>query len=328
MTMEPLSTPAEILSVHDLIMEIDVDRRTMPVVDGVSFAVPYRSCMGLVGESGSGKSLTCLSVLQLLPSNARIASGRVLFRGEEVLKMTPGQLQVLRGRRIALIPQDPQAALNPVLTVERQVSAPLTVHGFKGNVRNRVLELLRLVRLPDPRSMLGRYPHQLSGGMRQRVVWAMALACGPELLVADEPMTALDPTLQLQFVDLLADLKEELGLSVIFVTHDFGLVRMLCDQVAVMYAGRIVEYGPIEQVIEQPMHPYTRALLAAVPALAGSKHRLTTIPGSPPTLGAFGVGCRFVARCPSAMDRCHKEYPPLRLHSNRMVACWLNETES
>jgi oligopeptide/dipeptide ABC transporter ATP-binding protein len=326
--MEARSTSTDILSVHDLVMEIEVEHRKVSVVDGVSFALPSGSCMGLVGESGSGKSLTCMSVLQLLPSNARIASGRVLFGGEDVLEMTPGQLRALRGRRIALIPQDPQAALNPVLTVERQVSAPLTVHGFKGSVRNRVLELLRLVRLPDPSSMLGRYPHQLSGGMRQRVVWAMALAAGPELLVADEPMTALDPTLQLQFVDLLGDLKQELGLSVIFVTHDFGLVRMLCDQVAVMYAGRIVEYGRIEQVIHQPMHPYTKALLAAVPALAGSKQRLATIPGSPPLLGAGGPGCRFVERCPSAMDRCHSEYPPLRQHSARMVACWLHKGES
>ncbi|SAL22429.1 oligopeptide/dipeptide ABC transporter ATPase [Caballeronia choica] len=315
-----------VLTVDNLVAEARSSDGPVRLVDGVSFAVRAGRTLGLVGESGSGKSVTCLSVLGLPPRGVRIAGGRILLGGHDLRGKTPAELNTLRGREIGMILQDPMTSLNPLLTIGRQITEMFRYRdGIKSREEReaRAIDLLRRVRIPAPESRLNSYPHQFSGGMRQRVAIAMNLACDPRLLIADEPTTALDITVRLQILDLLRDVQAERGTAIVLVTHDLHLVRRYCDHVAVMYAGRIVEQGPVEKIFARPRHPYTKGLLGAVPRLHGVQHRLTVIPGQPPLPGSIAEGCRFAPRCPRAQADCLSAYPATReLDEHRSVACW------
>jgi oligopeptide/dipeptide ABC transporter ATP-binding protein len=297
-------------------------------VDGVSFSVAERETLGLVGESGSGKSMTCLSMIRLVPRQAaRILGGSVLLDGEELLTKSEQEMQRIRGRKIGMILQDPMSSLNPVFSIGMQVCEPVTMyHGLRGRpLRERAAELLASVRIPSPAARLRAFPHQLSGGMRQRVVGAMAIAAPPRLLIADEPTTSLDLTIQAQYLALLKELQEKHGLAMIFVTHNLGIVSRICDRVAVMYAGRIVEMGPVRQIFTAPAHPYTRALLDSIPRLGVKRDRLTAIDGQPPDLATLPGGCSFAPRCPHVMERCRAEEPPEFTAGPAQVSrCWLH----
>jgi oligopeptide/dipeptide ABC transporter ATP-binding protein len=284
--------------------------RVVKAVDRVSFSLHEGETLGLVGESGSGKTTTCLSIVGLLPRAARIVGGRVLFEGEDLTGMSQRELRRIRGRRIAVILQDPMASLNPLFTIFRQVAEPAFFHQrLRGRpLRERVQHLLRAVRIPSPEWRMRDYPHQMSGGMRQRIVGAIALAGGPSLVIADEPTTNLDVTIQLQYLNLLEDLQRASGIALIFVTHNLGIVAKMCDTVAVMYAGKIVELQSVRGLFYDPRHPYTKALLDSIPKL-GTKAPLYAIPGQPPDLSALSQGWSFHPRCPYAMDYCGTEEP-------------------
>jgi oligopeptide/dipeptide ABC transporter ATP-binding protein len=300
--------------------------RVVKAVDRVSFTLGAGETLGLVGESGSGKTTTCLSIVGLLPRAARIVGGRVLFEGEDLTRKSQRELRRVRGRRIAVILQDPMASLNPLFTIFRQVAEPAFFHQhLRGRtLRARVQHLLRAVRIPSPEWRMREYPHQMSGGMRQRIVGAIALAGGPRLVIADEPTTNLDVTIQAQYLDLLKDIQRETGVALIFVTHNLGIVARMCDRVAVMYAGKIVEQAPVRELFDSPRHPYTRALLGAVPKL-GSKDPLYAIAGQPPNLASLPGGCAFHPRCPEALPRCPAEEPgDLEVGPGRAARCWLN----
>jgi oligopeptide/dipeptide ABC transporter ATP-binding protein len=298
--------------------------RVVRAVDGVSFALGEGETLGLVGESGSGKTTTCLSIVGLLPRGARIVGGRVLFEGADLTRMPHRDLRRIRGRRIAVILQDPMASLNPLFTIFRQVAEPAFFHRqLRGrSLRERVQHLLGAVRIPSPEWRMREYPHQMSGGMRQRIVGAIALSGGPSLIIADEPTTNLDVTIQAQYLDLLKDIQRETGVALIFVTHNLGIVARMCDRVAVMYAGRIVEQAPVRALFDAPRHPYTRALLGSVPKL-GSKEPLYAIPGQPPNLAAVPAGCAFHPRCPEAHLRCTVEAPRDFAVGDGAARCWL-----
>lgn len=317
---------AAVLAVEDLIVEAGAPGSAVRLVDGVSFAVRAGRTLGLVGESGSGKSITCLSVLGLPPRGVRVAAGRLLLKGEDLRARTPAQMNALRGTEIGMVLQDPMISLNPLLTIGRQITEMFRYReggGSRAEHRDRAIELMRRVRIPAPESRLASYPHQFSGGMRQRISIAMNLACNPDLLMADEPTTALDITVRLQILDLLRELQAEQGTAIVFVTHDLHLVRRYCDDVAVMYAGRIVEQGPVEQVFNDPLHPYTKGLLGAVPRLRENPKRLTVIPGQPPQPGAVVQGCRFAPRCAQAQQECRVAYPEIRAYRPaHQAACW------
>jgi oligopeptide/dipeptide ABC transporter ATP-binding protein len=299
--------------------------RVVKAVDGVSFALREGETLGLVGESGSGKTTTCLSIVGLLPRAARIVGGRVTFEGEDLTRMSQRELRRVRGRRIAVILQDPMASLNPLFTIFRQVAEPAFFHQhLRGRtLRDRVTHLLRAVRIPSPEWRMRDYPHQMSGGMRQRIVGAIALAGGPRLVIADEPTTNLDVTIQAQYLDLLKDIQRETGVALIFVTHNLGIVAKMCDRVAVMYAGKIVEQAPVRELFDRPRHPYTRALLGSIPKL-GNKEPLYSIPGQPPNLASLPGGCAFHPRCPEALSRCLTDEPrDVRTDEASVARCWL-----
>jgi oligopeptide/dipeptide ABC transporter ATP-binding protein len=299
--------------------------RVVRAVDGVSFSLHAGETLGLVGESGSGKTTTCLSIVGLLPRAARIVGGRVLFEGEDLTRKSQRELRRIRGRRIAMILQDPMASLNPLFTIFRQVAEPAFFHQhLRGrSLRERVQGLLRAVRIPSPEWRMREYPHQMSGGMRQRIVGAIALAGGPRLVIADEPTTNLDVTIQAQYLDLLKDIQRETGVALIFVTHNLGIVAKMCDQVAVMYAGKIVELAPVRELFDAPKHPYTRALIGSMPKL-GRKEPLYSIRGQPPNLANLPSGCAFHPRCPDVMPRCLTEAPRDFAPGDGSVArCWL-----
>jgi oligopeptide/dipeptide ABC transporter ATP-binding protein len=300
--------------------------RVVKAVDNVSFALDACATLGVVGESGSGKSTLALSILRLLPTAARNASGEIMFDGEDLLQKSPDEMRKIRGKRIAMILQDPMASLNPLFTVGDQVSEPLRIH--EGTPRNRAwsraVDLLRAVRITAPETRVREYPHQMSGGMRQRIVGAMAISCEPRLLIADEPTTSLDLTIQAQYLNLLRELQREHGLALIFITHNLGIVAKMCDHVAVMYAGRLVEFGPVRKIFDAPAHPYTRALLQSIPRFADTRDRLTAIGGQPPDLSSLPLGCAFHPRCPDAMDRCRAEAPPeTQVQAGHTARCWL-----
>jgi oligopeptide/dipeptide ABC transporter ATP-binding protein len=320
-----MSTP--VIEVADLHTHIVTRWGTIKAVDGVSFAVGEGETLGLVGESGSGKSMTCLSVLRLVPRPAaRIVGGRVLLDGDDLLQKSEREMQRIRGKRVAMILQDPMSSLNPVFSVGMQVREPLvSYHGLAGRaLKDRAVQLLGSVGISSPVARLRAFPHQLSGGMRQRVVGAMAISGPPRLLIADEPTTSLDLTIQAQYLRLLKELQDRHRLAMIFVTHNLGIVARMCDRVAVMYAGRIVEAGPVEAIFGAPRHPYTRALLESVPRLSESTDWLTAIEGQPPDLAALPPGCAFAPRCPRAMDRCRAEEPPdFTPAPGRSSRCWL-----
>ena len=300
-------------------------------VDGVSFTLHAGETLGLVGESGSGKSVTSLSVMRLVPSPpGQIVGGEVRLEGQDILQLDEKDMSRIRGDKIALILQDPMTALNPVFDIDDQVGEALRTHkGLRGQrLKEQVIEMLRRVRIPAPEVRVNDFPHQLSGGMRQRVVGAIGVSCDPAVLIADEPTTSLDATIQAQYLRLLKDLQRETGCALMFITHDFGIVAKMCDRVAVMYAGRIVEEGDVRQIFDSPSHPYTEALINAVPKLEESVERLYAIDGQPPALWDLPDGCSFAPRCPHVHERCHEEYPPsVTVGVRHTAACWLRESE-
>src|SRR6266699_1966328 len=274
-------------------------------VDDVSFTVNEGETLGIVGESGCGKTTTCQSIVGLLPAAARIVGGSIVFRGEELTDKRSREMRRIRGAQIAMILQDPMASLNPLFSIYRQVAEPAYYHrAIRGrSLRRRVGELLRAVRIPSPGMRMREYPHQMSGGMRQRIVGAIALAGGPRLIIADEPTTNLDVTIQAQYLDLLKELQQDTGVAIVFVTHNLGIVARMCDKLAVMYAGKIVEAGTVRELFDTPQHPYTKALLGSTPKL-GSKEPLFAIPGQPPDLATLPSGCAFHPRCTEALPGC------------------------
>ncbi len=316
------------LDIRDLRTHIVTRWGTVKAVDGVSFAVGEGETLGLVGESGSGKSMTCLSIVRLVPRPAaRIVHGQVLLDGQDLLAKREREMQHIRGRQVAMILQDPMSSLNPVFSIGMQMREPVaSYHGLRGRaLTERAAALLASVRIPSPAERLRAFPHQLSGGMRQRVVGAMAIAGPPRLLIADEPTTSLDLTIQAQYLNLLKELQERHHLAMIFVTHNLGIVARMCETVAVMYAGRIVELGPVARIFRAPAHPYTRALLESVPRLGTRAGRLTVIEGQPPDLANLPVGCAFAPRCSHAMAQCRAEAPPeTTVGEGHRTRCWLH----
>ncbi len=299
------------LEVSHLTTVFDLSSGPAAAVDDVSFDVRAGETVGLVGESGSGKSVTALSIIRLVQPPGRIAGGSIRFKGRDLLTLSESEMREVRGAEIALIFQEPMTALNPVFTIGDQVAEALLVHrrATRRDAPARVVELLKAVRIPDPVARARDYPHQLSGGMRQRVLIAMAIACKPSLVIADEPTTALDVTIQAQILDLLREMKSTFNLSLLLITHDLGVIAGTADRVAVMYAGRIVEHGPVREIFRNPRHPYTRGLLASMPGGVRGQ-RLRAIDGAVPVLGAFPPGCAFHPRCPDRFDPCSVAPPP------------------
>ncbi|HUP00544.1 MAG TPA: ABC transporter ATP-binding protein [Gemmatimonadota bacterium] len=316
-----------LLQVEDLRTYFHTDEGTARAVDGVSFEVRPRETLGIVGESGCGKSVTALSILRLIPDPpGRIESGRLLFQGHDLLKLSEREMRKIRGNEITMIFQEPMTSLNPVFTVGDQVGEVLRLHRglSKDEARERSVEMLRRVRIPDPEQRVEEYPHQLSGGQRQRVMIAMALACDPALLIADEPTTALDVTVQAQILELLKQLQEEYGMSIMLITHDLGVIAETAHRVVVMYAGVVAEVGTVEQIFEGPNHPYTEGLKAAIPKLGENVERLHTIPGTVPSPYEEIVGCPFQNRCPYVMEICGREFPPLyQIGPGHEARCYL-----
>lgn len=310
-----------LLEIKNLTVEFGTPPRAVRAVDDLSLTIEAGETLGLVGESGSGKSVTALSIARLPPSPpARYAGGRILMHGQDVLQMNPAELRRLRGVVVSYVFQEPSASLNPVYRVGTQIKEALKLHRPGAATDVEVVRLLKLVGIPAPELRRRDYPHQLSGGMQQRVMIAMALASEPKLLIADEPTTALDVTIQAQILDLLRELKTRLGMSILLITHNLGIVGDLADRVAVMYAGQIVELAPALELLKRPRHPYTRALLNSVPQLGRPAGRLTTIPGQVPQLGQFPSGCRFHPRCSMAQADCRKSQPEL-IEVER--GCWV-----
>jgi len=318
-----------LLQVENLRTHFHTRMGVMKAVDGVDLELEEGRTLGIVGESGSGKSVTALSIMRLIESPGRVAAGsRILFGGRDLAALPQLQMQEIRGNAISMIFQEPMTSLNPVYTAGNQIVEAIRLHRRMGaqQARERAIELLELVGIPSPEERFSAYPHQMSGGMRQRVVIAMALACEPRLLIADEPTTALDVTIQAQILELLRDLRKRLGMSIILITHDLGVVAEMCDDVAVMYAGRVVERGPVEAIFRNPQHPYTEALLRSIPLLGMTQAvQLNVIPGKVPSALHLPPGCRFAARCNYAVERCRREEPPLVDTREGSAACWLRE---
>ena len=315
-----------LLSVENLRVSFASEAGPVTAVHDVSFHVGEGEVLGIVGESGSGKTLSLLSVLGLVDRRVTTVTGRVTFRGQSLLELTDRGMRRIRGRDIALISQDPMTAMTPVHTIGAQIVEQIRAHEAVSRraARARAVELLRDVRIPAPEKAVDRYPHELSGGMRQRAVIAMALSCNPALVVADEPTTALDTTVQAQVLDLLRALRQSHGSSVVLITHDMGVVAEMADRVAVMYGGRVVETGPVADVFNDPWHPYTWGLLASIPPLTGKRQgRLYSIPGMPPAPGELHAGCAYVPRCPAAMPLCHTP-PPQRVAGAHRALCVLD----
>jgi peptide/nickel transport system ATP-binding protein len=315
-----------LLAVEALTAGFDVNGRFVPAVIGVSFHVDRGETLCLVGESGSGKSVTAFSVMRLLQSPGRLAAGRIRFRDRDLLALSEREMQHVRGAEIALIFQEPMTALNPVFTIGNQIEETLLVHGraTRRTARDKAIELLDAVKVPEPQRRVRDYPHQLSGGLRQRALIAMSLACDPAVVIADEPTTALDVTIQAQILELLRDLQRRLGLALVLITHDLGVVAEMADRVAVMYAGRIVEEAPVRTLFSEPKHPYTRGLMGSMPGgQPGS--RLVAIPGTVPPLGALPPGCCFTPRCPARFEPCPTAHPGITDFGNgQRVKCYLH----
>jgi oligopeptide transport system ATP-binding protein len=321
--------PDLLLDVRELETQFKTPDGIVHAVNGVSFGLKEGETLGVVGESGCGKSVTMLSVLGLIPSPpGKVVAGEALFFGHDLLKMSNEEIRHVRGAQIAMIFQDPMTSLNPVLTIGLQLQEPLTLHlGMtRSQAQARAAELLEMVGIPRAKDRLGDYPHQFSGGMRQRVMIAMALSCTPQILIADEPTTALDVTIQAQIMDLVKRLRNELGMTIIWITHDLGVVAGLAQRVIVMYGGYLIEEAPVEKLYASPTHPYTLGLLGSLPRLdAKGRHRLTSIDGVPPVLYEKPVHCPFAPRCKFAVEHCWKENPPLEeVTPDHRVACWMN----
>jgi peptide/nickel transport system ATP-binding protein/oligopeptide transport system ATP-binding protein len=314
-----------LLSIEGVRTEFRAGAKSLAVVDGVNLSVERGRTLGIVGESGCGKSMLSLSIMRLVPSAGRISAGKILFEGADLLALPPAAMRALRGNRIAMIFQEPMTSLNPVYTAGAQITEAMRVHdrsASAGALRARAIAALDRVRIPSPERRFDEYPHQMSGGMRQRVMIAMALACRPDLLIADEPTTALDVTVQAQILDLLRELQQENGMAIILITHDLGVVAEMADEVAVMYAGRIVERCSNASIFDDPQHPYTLGLLGSMPRLDDTHDRLLAIEGTVPPPFALPQGCRFHPRCVFSEHRCTVEDPPLRaLGAAHWVAC-------
>ena len=321
--------PDFLLDVQGLETQFKTPDGTVHAVNGISFGLKEGETLGVVGESGCGKSVTMLSVLGLIPSPpGNVTAGKAIFFGQDLLKMSRDEIRHVRGSQISMIFQDPMTSLNPVLTIGHQLTEPLKVHlGMtQEQAEDRAAELLSMVGIPNAKDRLSDYPHQFSGGMRQRVMIAMALSCSPQILIADEPTTALDVTIQAQIADLVKRLRDELGMAIIWITHDLGVVAGLAERVVVMYAGFIVEDAAVEELYGNPQHPYTSALLQSLPRVDGQHgEELATIEGLPPALLERPVGCPFAPRCSFAKDKCHSENPILEERSPKhLVACWVD----
>ena len=305
--MEPL------VEIKNLSIRFPEGNSTFEAVKGISFSIGKGEIVGVVGESGSGKSMSALALMGLLPKDAEIASGSLCFQGEDLVTMKPEKRRQLCGSKMAMVFQEPMTSLNPVLKIERQVGESLRIHTKLGNaeIHERVVQALSEVGLPDPEGLCGKYPHELSGGMRQRVMIAQAMINSPSLLIADEPTTALDVTIQAQILELMEDIRAKKNTGILMITHDLGVVAEMCSRVVVMYAGRIVEEAPVQELFADPKHPYTQGLIGSVPKLGSGVESLPSIPGSVPDLSVMPKGCKFAPRCKYAMDICHQQEPEL-----------------
>ena len=319
-----------LLSVEDLRTYFYTNVGVVKAVDGVSFSLKAGEALGLAGESGCGKSVTCLSILRLVPQPAgRIVGGKIIFEGENLLTKKENEMKQWRGKKISMILQDPLMSLNPVYTIGDQVAEAFALDKVsRVTIRQHVIDVLSNVKIPSAGERLGSYPFQFSGGMRQRTAAAIAIARSPKLLIADEPTTSLDVTIQAQFLKLLKEMQQESNMALILVTHDLSIVAEICDRVAIMYAGRIVESGSVKRVYQNPGHPYTQALMQAIPRLGKKRKRLFQIKGEPPNLVALPAGCYFHPRCHKVMDICRREYPPaFNMGKDGYAACWLLKKE-
>ncbi len=323
----------KVLEVKKLVTKFMTDDGLVTAVDNISFDVFKGQTLGIVGESGSGKSVSALSILRLIPNPPGIIdSGEILFKGEDILKKNLNEMRNIRGNKISMIFQEPMTSLNPVFTIGNQIKEVIKLHQNlkKSEINNRAIEMLRLVGIPEPDKRINEYPHQLSGGMRQRIIIAMSLACQPEVLIADEPTTALDVTIQAQILDLMNRLQQELGMGIIMITHDLGVVAEVCHHVCVMYCGKLVEKANVKELFANPQHPYTQGLIKSIPTFDSAtnekKEKLITIQGVVPPLSDLPSGCSFQNRCPQALDRCRKERPSLKeISPEHQVSCWLFE---
>lgn len=318
------------LEIKNLKVVFTTGNGDLTAVNGISYELGKGETLAIVGESGSGKSVSALSILRLVPEPAgKITEGQILFNSTDILKLDAKSLQNIRGKEIAMIFQEPMTSLNPVFTIGNQIMETLFRHTAlnKKEIHNRAVDLLRRVEIPDPGKKMGAYPHELSGGMRQRVMIAMALSCNPRILIADEPTTALDVLIQAQILELLAEIQKDSGMSVVLITHDLGIVEDIAQRALIMYAGEIVESGPVESLFASPLHPYTLGLLNSVPKIGGEnrKGRLSEIKGNAPQLDNLPPGCPFHPRCPSVMDECKVRKPALKtVQPGRKVSCWLH----
>ena len=316
-----------LLSVKDLQVQFQVKKDIITTVDGVSFEVGKGEILGIVGESGCGKSVTSMSILRLLGTNAIISQGNIQLEGKELLTLTEDEMCKVRGNDISMIFQDPMTALNPTLTIGEQLIEPLVLHQgcHKKDAWKEATKVLKRVGIAAPEKRMKEYPHQLSGGMRQRVMIAMAVSCAPKLLIADEPTTALDVTIQAQILELMLDLREKMDTAIILITHDMGVVAETADNILVLYAGKVVEYGSVKDVFNRPRHPYTQGLLSSIPPLKEDVEELNTIEGTVPAPGQMPAGCRFSPRCPYANERCAKEQPGMYVTDGAQVSCFKYE---
>ena len=316
-----------VLEVDDLHTHLFTRYGVVKAVDGVSFNLRQGEALGVVGESGCGKTMTALSLLRLLPRPAaRIVKGSIRLAGENLMEKSEREMRAIRGRRISMILQDPQTSLNPVFTIGNQLIEAIEIHHEERHrsLVRRAIDGLKQVRVAAPERRVNDYPHQMSGGMKQRVVGAIAISCEPMVIIADEPTTSLDVTIQAQYLRLLREIQEATNLALIFITHDFGIVAKMCDRVMVMYAGRVVESGPVRDIFNRPSHPYTQALLGSVPSMEDDVDRLYSIPGQPPALWDLPNGCRFAPRCAHVEDRCRREYPPsMAVSDGHVASCWM-----
>lgn len=320
----------ELLTIRNLKTHFFTDEGVLPAVDGVNLEIKEGETLALVGESGCGKSLTSLSIMGLVPGNGRIVDGEILFEGEDISKKTPEEMSKIRGNKITMIFQEPMTSLNPVLTIGDQIMEGLILHQNldKKAARERSIEMLKLVGFPRAEEIVDEYPHQLSGGMRQRAMIAMAMACNPQLLIADEPTTALDVTVQAQILDLMRDMKEKFGTSILMITHDLGVVAEMADRIVVMYAGRVVEEADVDTLFSEPGHPYTAGLIQSLPSLEEEQERLYSIRGNVPSPDALPSGCKFAPRCEKAWDLCHRKDPELvEISPGHRARCFLHQVE-
>jgi oligopeptide/dipeptide ABC transporter ATP-binding protein len=321
--MEPAPT-LDGLEVRDLTVTFPSDSGVIRPANKVSFRLSPGRTLGLVGESGSGKTVTALSIMGLTPPPGRIEGGQILFAGNDLLSLPEREMEDVRGRRIAMIFQEPATALNPVITVGAQIAEAVAIHDGSADAWAEAVDMLDRVGIPDAAAQARTYPHQMSGGMRQRVMIAMALICRPDVLIADEPTTALDVTIQAQIVDLMLEMQRRRGLSILFISHDLGVVSDIADDIAVMYAGRLVEIAPAVDLFDRPLHPYAQGLIETLPGRGERRDRLVALPGAAPDLGELPGGCSFSDRCPLADDRCREAEPPLE-GNGRLAACWKAE---